>query len=217
MQGADTVEKAGEYLAAAVLQQATPSETAEAAATSVITAVESGAAAPEVFTVGDLALNCDGEVVGRLAKNGLMVEDFDGVTICAVEKVKHADGQVLTQSGVPVQEEFVRKAAESIVTAAVVRSFLADDAVVGYASSSHKRVVDDSGSVVGCFDGKHIVYSSEIKTLAAQPGELVSLKDISDSAFWGAAQAGVILACISAAGFVRTITLFLWPMCQGSI
>lgn len=194
MQGAegDHIGKAGEYLAAAVLRHAAPSETAETAARSVISAVQSGTAEPQVFCVGDLALNGEGEVVGHLSNNGLAVVDFDGVSICCVEKVAHKDGQVLTHAGVAVPEEFISQAVESIVKAAVVRTCVADDEVVGY-MSSQKRVVDDSGSAVGTFDGTHVVRGGQQKTLEAQPGEVVSLQDISDAAFQGAAQAGVNL------------------------
>ena len=113
-------------------------------------------------------------------------------TICSVEKVTHKDGEVLTQAGTVVPEESVEKATDSIVKAAVVRSCVVDDAVVGY-MSSHKRVVDDSGSVLGTFDGTDIMHGGQSTNLGAQTGEVVSLEDLSDAAFRGAAQAGVAL------------------------
>ena len=192
MQGTepDHFRQAGEHLAAAVLQHAAPTETAHTAARFAISAVQSGTAEPEVFTVGDLAVICEGAVVGHLAHNGLEVVDFDGVTICSVEKVVHKAGEVLTHAGVAVPEENVSMAADSIVKAAVVRSCVVGDTVVGYMSSP-KRVVDDSGSTLGTFDGTHIMHGGQ-STLQAQAGEVVSLEDLSDAAFRGAAQAGVV-------------------------
>jgi hypothetical protein len=200
--GEDHAERAGEYLAAAVLQHAAPSATAETAARSVITAVQSGTAEPKVFTVGNLAVNCDGEIVGLLANNGLEVVGFDGITICAVEKVTHEDGQVIRHSGAALFEEFVDNAAQGIVTAAVVRTCVVNDTVIGY-MSSHKRVVDDSGTLTGTFDGSSIVHGQS-RILEVQPGGVVALRDIPDAAFRGAAQAGAILF----------VTSYLWNTCR---
>lgn len=193
MQGAgeDHFKKAGEYLAAAVLQNAVPSDSAQTAARSAITAVQSDTYEPAVFTVGELAVNSEGQVVGYLEKNGETVVDFDGVTICTVERVSHSHGQVLKVSGSTVSEEFVGQAAQSIVEAAVLRSCVADESTVGYMGSQN-RVVDDSGVCVGTFDGVSTVRCGEGKTQEVQQGELVSLEDISDAAFRGAAQAGKI-------------------------
>jgi hypothetical protein len=189
--GEDRAEKAGEYLASAVLHRAAPSETAQTAARSVITAVQSGTATPEVFTVGDLAVNCDGKIVGLLSNDGREVVSFDGSTICTVETVTYSDGKLTTSSGLALPEEFVAKAAKTIVSAAVVPTCVVGDAVVGY-MSSHRRVVDDSGAVVGTFNGSSLV-DGQSRALEARRGEIVSLGDVPDAAFQGAAQAGVIL------------------------